>query len=94
MGFFIPVATLSHLLYARACNFAVIVCSGWGPCGIDIKDANHELYLATSPDVANTTGQYFVSDRPRRMPGIAQDVSARQRLWKILEEQTGGKYDD
>ncbi|CAL8463520.1 g3054 [Coccomyxa elongata] len=65
---------------------------GWGPCGIDIEDANHELYLATSPDVANTTGQYFVSDRPRRMPSIVQDISARQRLWNILEEQSGETF--
>ncbi|KAK9815792.1 hypothetical protein WJX72_009527 [[Myrmecia] bisecta] len=30
--------------------------TGWGPCGIDIKDANDEYFLATSPSVAKTTG--------------------------------------
>ncbi len=65
---------------------------GWGPCGIDIEDANHELYLATSPDLANTTGKYFVSDRARSMPSIVQDAKARQRLWSILEEQTGSTF--
>lgn len=66
--------------------------AGWGPCGIDIKDANHELYLATSADVAQTHGKYFVYDRERRMPSVVYDAQKRQRLWQILEDQTGATY--
>ena len=47
--------------------------------GFDIEDANHELYLA-GPNVAKTTGMYFVSGRARSMPSIVQDVKARQCL--------------
>jgi len=30
--------------------------AGWGACGISIEDANYELHLATSPDLATTSG--------------------------------------
>ena len=56
------------------------------------QDANYELYLATEPSLADTTGCYFVSNRKSRMGGPAQDKAARKRLWELLEEQSGQQF--
>lgn len=57
-----------------------------------MQDANYELYLATSPDVAKTRGKYFVSNRARGLPAAASDAGNRKRLWEILEQQTGQQF--
>ena len=67
--------------------------AGWGAFGIPVSEANNEFYLATSPDVAHITGEYFVNSRVTRPPSIACDVATQERLWKILEQQTGEKLD-
>ncbi|KAK9917710.1 hypothetical protein WJX75_007423 [Coccomyxa subellipsoidea] len=87
----VPAPPTANCLDPGTVNTKMLI-QGWGPCGIDIEDANHELFLATSPAVANTTGKYFVSDRARSMPSIVQDAKTRQRLWNILEEQTGSSF--
>jgi hypothetical protein len=66
--------------------------AGWGRCGIEVEDADGELFLATSPDLAHVTGEYFVSKRKRRMPSVVNDAATRAKLWGILEEQTGVKF--
>lgn len=43
----------------------------WGPIGIDVGDANGELFLITDPSVAKTTGKYFVSQRESRAPSVS-----------------------
>lgn len=58
-------------------------------CGIDIADADDELWVATAPELERVTGQYFVGKRKRSMPPVVRDASARQRLWTLLEQQTG-----
>ena len=68
--------------------------AGWGRCGIEVKDADGELHLATAPDLAHVTGEYFVSNRKRRMPAVVNDAATRARLWRILEEQTGVAFPD
>ncbi len=60
-------------------------------CGIEIGDATDELWLATAPELDRVTGQYYVSKRKRSMPAVVRDASARQRLWELLEQQTGLK---
>lgn len=53
------------------------------------EGARTPLYLATSPDVANVTGAYFV-DEDRRKPGRrARDDELAERLWRTSEELTG-----
>ena len=66
--------------------------AGWGRCGIEIEDADGELYLATAPELANVTGEYFVNNRKRRMPAVVHDKATRLRLWEIMEEHTGVKF--
>ncbi|HLG96549.1 MAG TPA: SDR family oxidoreductase [Bryobacteraceae bacterium] len=40
------------------------------------------VYLASSPDVANVTGQYFVKCRVKQPTREAQDDDAARRLWE------------
>jgi NAD(P)-dependent dehydrogenase (short-subunit alcohol dehydrogenase family) len=46
------------------------------------KGAETIIYLATSPDVANVTGQYFYKCRPATPSKEAQDDAKAGRLWE------------
>lgn len=65
--------------------------AGWGRCGIEVEDADGELFLATAPELEHVTGEYVVGKRKRRMPAVVHDAATRAKLWRILEEQTGVK---
>ncbi len=45
------------------------------------QGAETSLYLATAPDVADVTGQYFVQCRPHRSAPGTTDVALQERLW-------------
>jgi NAD(P)-dependent dehydrogenase (short-subunit alcohol dehydrogenase family) len=47
------------------------------------------LHLASSPEVAETTGQYFKDCKPARSSPASYDLVAAQRLWNICLEMTG-----
>jgi NAD(P)-dependent dehydrogenase (short-subunit alcohol dehydrogenase family) len=49
------------------------------------RGARTSIYLASSPDVAGVTGQYFVKCRARPPSKIAQDQQAARRLWEASE---------
>ncbi|MDY6943874.1 MAG: SDR family oxidoreductase [Pseudomonadota bacterium] len=53
------------------------------------KGADTPIYLATSPDVAEVTGQYFVNRKPRRTSRESYDRVVAERLWALAEEVTG-----
>jgi NAD(P)-dependent dehydrogenase (short-subunit alcohol dehydrogenase family) len=53
------------------------------------KGARTSVYLASSPDVADVTGRYFVKCRPRQPRTWALDPDAARRLWTVSEELTG-----
>lgn len=57
-----------------------------------MQDANYEFKLATDPALAGVSGCYYVGGRQSRSPGPAYDAAARQRLWRVLEEQTGARW--
>ncbi len=46
------------------------------------RGAQTIVYLASSPDVANTTGQYFYESIPASPSAAAQDDQAASLLWK------------
>lgn len=48
--------------------------------------ARTSVYLASSPDVAATTGGYFYRCAPREPSKVAQDDEAARRLWAASEE--------
>ncbi|WP_422770442.1 SDR family NAD(P)-dependent oxidoreductase [Plantactinospora sp. WMMC1484] len=53
--------------------------------------ARTSLYLASSPEVAEVTGGYFVRCKPAEPGPLAGDAAAAVRLWTISEELTGTK---
>jgi NAD(P)-dependent dehydrogenase (short-subunit alcohol dehydrogenase family) len=53
------------------------------------KGAQTAIYLASSPEVATVTGQYFIKCKPARSSEASYDVAAQQRLWAISEQLTG-----
>jgi NAD(P)-dependent dehydrogenase (short-subunit alcohol dehydrogenase family) len=50
------------------------------------KGAQTSLYLATSPEVAEVSGKYFVDCKERRSSQRSYDMALRQRLWQVSEE--------
>jgi len=53
------------------------------------KGARTSIYLASSPDVAGVSGEYFVKCRPKEPKRWAQDPDAARRLWQVSEELVG-----
>src|SRR5919106_4103607 len=53
------------------------------------KGADTAIYLASSSEVAEISGKYFVNKKPVRLSELADDHDAAARLWKISEELTG-----
>jgi NAD(P)-dependent dehydrogenase (short-subunit alcohol dehydrogenase family) len=51
--------------------------------------AKTPVYLATSPDVEQTTGGYFANCRPARTSVLANDAEAAARLWTLSEQLAG-----
>ena len=47
------------------------------------------VYLAVSPELSDTTGQYFEKDRPVAPAPLAQDDAVARRLWEESERLTG-----
>jgi len=52
--------------------------------------ARTSIYLATSPEVATTTGKYFARCKERRSSKASYDVEAQRRLWEVSEALVGG----
>jgi NAD(P)-dependent dehydrogenase (short-subunit alcohol dehydrogenase family) len=60
------------------------------PFTISVQEgARASIYLASSPDVADTTGQYFVRSKPATTSPESYDQHAQQRLWRVSAEMTG-----
>ncbi|MCH9674287.1 MAG: SDR family oxidoreductase [Gammaproteobacteria bacterium] len=53
------------------------------------EGAKTSIYLASSEDVATTTGKYFVECQEHPTSEQAQDVSVQDELWRISERMTG-----
>jgi NAD(P)-dependent dehydrogenase (short-subunit alcohol dehydrogenase family) len=76
-GFFDKVVRLSEAIYAM------------GP----EQGALTSIYLASAPDVADVTGQYFDHERPKRSSRASYDTEAQRQLWAIVARQTGVSND-
>jgi NAD(P)-dependent dehydrogenase (short-subunit alcohol dehydrogenase family) len=53
------------------------------------RGAETSIYLASSPDVAAVSGQYFVNQRASKSSPASYDVEVARRLWRISAEMTG-----
>jgi NAD(P)-dependent dehydrogenase (short-subunit alcohol dehydrogenase family) len=51
--------------------------------------AETSVYLASSPEVANVSGGYFVKCKPAEPSALARDGQAGARLWTLSEELAG-----
>ena len=54
------------------------------------KGAGTSVYLASSPEVAQVTGEYYVKCRPVMPSAAARDPAAAAVLWSISEELVAG----
>ena len=54
------------------------------------KGADTIVYLASSPEVASTTGAYFAKRRIVEPSAAARDDAAATRLWQASEALAGG----
>lgn len=53
------------------------------------KGAQTALYLASSSQVADVSGEYFVKSKPARSSKESYDVAAQERLWTLSEQVIG-----
>jgi hypothetical protein len=53
------------------------------------KGAQTAIYLASSPEVADVSDQYFVKSKVAPSSGASHDVAAQERLWTLSEQLTG-----
>ncbi len=51
--------------------------------------AKTSVYLASSPDVAGVTGEYFVRSKKAKASAAALDDESARRLWEVSEELVG-----
>lgn len=56
------------------------------------EGAQTSIYLASSPEVTDVTGKYFVDMKQNRSSEASYNKSAWQRLWKTSEEMTNFEY--
>jgi NAD(P)-dependent dehydrogenase (short-subunit alcohol dehydrogenase family) len=50
--------------------------------------ARTAIQLATSPDLAEVTGQYFVRGKPARSPEASYNADLQEALWTASEDLT------
>ena len=53
------------------------------------QGAQTSVYLASSPEVDDVTGKYFVRCKPRASSPASYDEAAQKRLWQVSAEMTG-----
>ncbi|MFN8487446.1 MAG: SDR family oxidoreductase [Caldilineaceae bacterium] len=53
------------------------------------QGARTSVYLASSPEVANVSGKYFVKQKVATSSRASYDEAAAQRLWQVSEALTG-----
>lgn len=54
------------------------------------KGAVTSIYLASSPEVADVSGEYFVKCKPVPSSRLSADVALQEKLWELSERQTAG----
>ncbi|CAM3200086.1 SDR family oxidoreductase [Corallococcus sp. ZKHCc1 1396] len=55
------------------------------------KGARTSVYLASSPEVAGVSGEYFKKCRKVKPSSAARDEALAERLWQVSEQLTGVK---
>ncbi|MBM7112448.1 SDR family oxidoreductase [Archangium primigenium] len=58
------------------------------------QGAETSVYLATSPEVAHVSGEYFYRLKPAPTSARARDEALAERLWTWSEQQVGERWPD
>ena len=53
------------------------------------EGAEVSLYLATSPEVAQTSGQYFVKSKPAESSPLSRDPKVAAEIWQWTQKMIG-----
>jgi NAD(P)-dependent dehydrogenase (short-subunit alcohol dehydrogenase family) len=53
------------------------------------KGARTSVYLASDPEVAGVSGEYFVKCKPKQPKPWARDQDASRRLWRVSDQLVG-----
>lgn len=53
------------------------------------QGADTAIWLATAPELATTSGEYFVARQCRRGSAVSRDLALAQRLWALSEQVLG-----
>jgi NAD(P)-dependent dehydrogenase (short-subunit alcohol dehydrogenase family) len=53
------------------------------------RGAAVSLYVATSPDIANVSGEYFVKSKPARSNPLSRDPQVMAAVWQWTEKTVG-----
>ncbi|MGD1210049.1 MAG: SDR family oxidoreductase [Candidatus Acidiferrales bacterium] len=56
------------------------------------QGAEVSLYLATSPDVATVSGQYFVKSKPAESNPLSRDPKVAGEIWRWTEKMIGVNF--
>lgn len=90
-----PPALTANAMHPGVVGTSLLL-GGWAPLRLfrrwmrtPEQGARTVVYLASSPDVAAVTGEYFQDDRPARLSRAALDDDASRRLWEISARMTG-----
>lgn len=92
----VPPPTLTaNALHPGVVGTALLL-GGWAPLKLfkrwmrtPEQGARTAIWLATSPEVANVTGEYFRDERPAHVAPAALDDDAARRLWELSAQLTG-----
>lgn len=67
--------------------------AGFGSGGSDIRlGSETSVFLASSLDVKNVSGKYFVNSQESNSVKISYDLKVQDKIWQISENMTGFKY--
>jgi retinol dehydrogenase-12 len=55
--------------------------------------AETSVYLASSPEGGEVSGEYFAKSRIARSSKASRDMASGERLWKVSEELVGEKFE-
>lgn len=76
------------------CVSTKILFQGWGEIASEVAarpgEAEDVAWAALAPGLRS--GEYLVNRRPRRSPAFSYDRAEQERLWGLLEKQTGVQW--
>jgi NAD(P)-dependent dehydrogenase (short-subunit alcohol dehydrogenase family) len=74
-------------------NNGAIVGAAWRLIGLFMKSADSgartQIYLASSPEITNVSGKYFIDCRESQSSAQSRDPAVAKRLWEMSARMTG-----